>query len=721
MPLSYVERFRGLFNGNVASTSTSTGTIVVTGGIGVSGAANTGSVGTGAIAASGAVTMTAGTASTSTGTGTLVVTGGIGVSGAIYSASQVLTGGTASTSTGTGALVVTGGVGVSGAVNSGSLGTGAVAASGAVTMTQGTASTSTGSGTLVVTGGVGASGTIYATQTNIGNIQVASNTISSTNTNGDIVLSPNGSGVVRIGSNEVATRSYVDASIQGLDIKQSVKVATVAAGTLATSFAAGQAVDGYTLVAGDRILIKNQSTASENGIYTVNASGAPTRAVDADANAEVTAGLFVFVEQGSVHSDTGWVLATDSPITVGTTGLTFVQFSSAGVVTAGDGITRIGNVISANLKSNGGLVIESGAIAVDLGASNITGTLAVADGGTGATTLTGYVYGNGTGAMTASTTIPGSAITGAIDNVTVGATTRASGAFTTLAANGAVTLTAGTASTSTGTGTLVVTGGVGVSGAVFIGSSLTALGSIDALSIQNTPIGSVIASSGAFTTLTSNAATTFTANTASTSTGTGTLVVTGGVGVSGAVTSGSVSTGAVAASGAVTMTAGAASTSTGTGTLVVTGGVGVSGQVTAANVAITDGFNTGVSLGTNSWSTGELIVRSGIVNLKTVSEYTLFTVPTGYMFLVNTMEIVTTAITTAGTAPSVRFGTTSLPSDYYGPAQITSNSVGSRHIIENPQEAATAGTAVSFGVTTGSTASTHSGCAIVKGYLFKTS
>ena len=254
--------------------------------------------------------------------------------------------------------------------------------------------------------------------------------------------------------------------------------------------------------------------------------------------------------------------------------------------------------------------------------------------------------------MTASTTIPGSAITGAMDNVTVGATTRASGAFTTLAANGAVTMTAGTASTSTGTGTLVVTGGVGVSGAV---------------------------------------------------------------------TSGSVGTGAVAASGAVTMTAGTASTSTGTGTLVVTGGVGVSGQVTAANVAITDGFNTGVSLGANSWSTGELIVRSEIVSLKTVSEYTLFTVPTGYMFLVNTMEIVTTAITSAGTAPSVRFGTTLLPSDYYGPAQITSNSAGARHIIENPQEAAAAGTLVSFGVTTGSTASTHSGCAIVKGYLFKTS
>ena len=695
MTLSYVERFRGLFTGNVASTSTSTGTIVVTGGIGVSGAANTGSVGTGAVAASGAVTMTQGTASTSTGTGTLVVTGGIGVSGAIYSASQVLTGGTASTSTGTGTLVVTGGVGVSGAVNSASLGTGGVAASGAVTMTQGTASTSTGSGTLVVTGGVGVSGTVHATQTNTGNIQVAGNTISSTNADGDIVLSPNGSGLVKIGANEVATRSYVDASIQGLDVKQSVKVATVVNRTL-SELEAGQAVDGYTLVEGDRILIKEQSTASENGIYTVNSSGAPTRAADANTSSEVTAGLFVFVEQGSTLADTGWVLSTDGTITLGTTGLSFVQFSSAGQVTAGDGITRTGNVLSAKLKSNGGLVIESGNIAVDLGAASITGTLAVGDGGTGATTLTGYVYGNATGAMTASATIPGSAITGAMDNVTVGATTRASGAFTTLAANGAVTMTVGTASTSTGTGTLVVTGGVGVSGAVTSGSVGTG----------------AVAASGAVT---------MTQGTASTSTGTGTLVVTGGVGVSGAVTSGSVGTGAVAASGAVTMTAGTASTSTGTGTLVVTGGVGVSGQVTAANVAITDGFNTGVSLGANSWSTGELIVRSEIVSLKTVSEYTLFTVPTGYMFLVNTMEIVTTAITSAGTAPSVRFGTTLLPSDYYGPAQITSNSAGARHIIENPQEAAAAGTLVSFGVTTGSTASTHSGCAIVKGYLFKTS
>ena len=252
------------------------------------------------------------------------------------------------------------------------------------------------------------------------------------------------------------------------------------------------------------------------------------------------------------------------------------------------------------------------------------------------------------------------------------------------------------ASTSTSTGTLVVAGGVGVSGAVHSGSVSTG----------------AVASSGAVT---------MTANTASTSTGTGTLVVTGGVGVSGAVNSGSVSTGAVAASGAVTMTANTASTSTGTGTLVVTGGVGVSGQVTASSVVVTNGFNTGVALDESSWSTGELVVKSGVVNLKTVAEHNLFTVPTGYMFLVNSMEIVTTAISGADAAPSVRFGTSSSPADYHGPAAVTSNSVGARHIIENPQDGIAAGSTVTFGVTTGSTATSHSGCAVVKGYLFKIS
>jgi len=109
---------------------------------------------------------------------------------------------------------------------------------------------------------------------------------------------------------DAATKGYVDAARSGLDVKQSVRAATTASVTLASDLEAGDTLDGITLVAGDRILVKDQSTASENGIYTVNASGAPTRATDADSDAEVTAGMFTFVEEGTVNADSGWVLTT---------------------------------------------------------------------------------------------------------------------------------------------------------------------------------------------------------------------------------------------------------------------------------------------------------------------------------------------------------------------------------------------------------------------------
>jgi hypothetical protein len=217
---------------------------------------------------------------------------------------------------------------------------------------------------------------------------------------------------------------------------------------------------------------------------------------------------------------------------------------------------------------------------------------------------------------------------------------------------------------------LVVTGGVGVSGTL-------SAGGLSVPSINSTPIGNATPSSGAFTTLTSNGATTF--------------------------------------------TAGIASTSTSTGTLVVTGGVGVSGRASINDLYINNIFNTGVSLETNSWSSGRISVRSALVNLKTNATTNIFTVPSGYMFLIDTMEVVTTAITTPGTPPTISFGTSTATSDYYGPTQITSNSVGSRHIIENPQDAALSSTIVTFTVTSGSTAGTHTGCGIVTGYLLKTS
>ena len=98
------------------------------------------------------------------------------------------------------------------------------------------------------------------------------------------------------------------------------------------------------------------------------------------------AGAFMFVESGTVNGDNGFVCSSDKgSAVVGTNNLTFVQFSGAGQITAGDGLDKSGNTLSLDLKSNGGLVFESTELAVDLGASSITGTLAVSDGGTGAT------------------------------------------------------------------------------------------------------------------------------------------------------------------------------------------------------------------------------------------------------------------------------------------------------------------------------------------------
>tara|TARA_B100000287_G_scaffold267572_1_gene251643 strand:- start:149 stop:1246 length:1098 start_codon:yes stop_codon:yes gene_type:complete len=178
-------------------------------------------------------------------------------------------------------------------------------------------------------------------------------------------------------STDAASKQYVDNNSQGLDVKDSVVVATTANGTLASAFANGQTVDGVSLSTNDRILLKDQSTGSENGIYTVNASGAPTRAVDYAAG-DAVASAFCFVEKGTVNADSGWTCTNDKGSdVVGTNALTYAQFSGAGQITAGDGIQKSGNTLSADLKANGGLVIESAEIAVDLAASSITNTLPV--------------------------------------------------------------------------------------------------------------------------------------------------------------------------------------------------------------------------------------------------------------------------------------------------------------------------------------------------------
>jgi len=143
---------------------------------------------------------------------------------------------------------------------------------------------------------------------------------------------------------DAATKNYVDSVIQGLDVKQSCRAASTANVTVSNP---GTAVfDGVTLSNGERILLKNQSTASQNGIYVFNGSGsALTRATDADVSAEVTSGMYTWIEEGTTNADTGWILTTDGAITLGTTSLTFTQFSGAGQITAGAALTKTGNTL----------------------------------------------------------------------------------------------------------------------------------------------------------------------------------------------------------------------------------------------------------------------------------------------------------------------------------------------------------------------------------------
>jgi hypothetical protein len=187
---------------------------------------------------------------------------------------------------------------------------------------------------------------------------------------------------------DAATKNYVDSAAQGIDWKASVRAATTANVTLASDLENGDTLDGVTLATGDRVLVKNQSTGSQNGIYVVKVSGAPDRSTDCDIAAELTSNFAVFVEEGTANADQGYVLTNDGAITVGTTALTFTQFTGLGQVVAGDGLAKTGNTL--NVTAGTGISITGDAVTND-GVLSITGTAnqITASASTGAITLSG--------------------------------------------------------------------------------------------------------------------------------------------------------------------------------------------------------------------------------------------------------------------------------------------------------------------------------------------
>ena len=393
--------------------------------------------------------------------------------------------------------------------------------------------------------------------------------------NNSVNLVPTGTGTVDVANKRItsvaeptqatdaATKNYVDAVKTGLDPKDSVRVGTVGAltatydngtsGVGATLTNAGtQAVitlDSIVLSVGNRILVKDQANALQNGIYSVTNAGSPstnwvlTRTVDADQDPEVTPGAFTFVEEGTVNGSNGFVCNNTGTITIGTTGITWVQFSGAGQIIAGDGLSKTGNTLNA-VGTADRIAISADAIdiaATYVGQTSIT-TLGTIGTGTWQGTIVAPTYG-GTGVNNGSKTITlgGSLSTiGAysLELTATGNTTLTlplTGTLATLAGTETLTnktLTAPVIATIVNTGTLTLP----TSTDTLVGRATTDTltnktltsptingATIATGSINNTPIGATTASTGAFTTLSASGTITASGNITGAGAGTSTI------------------------------------------------------------------------------------------------------------------------------------------------------------------------------------------------------
>lgn len=168
---------------------------------------------------------------------------------------------------------------------------------------------------------------------------------------------------------DVVTKSYADAIEQGLDTKDSVRLATDGQDINLTATTFTGSIDGTSLNTGDRVLLKDQTNAAENGLYLVDSPTDPStwdRTEDANSDSEVTSGLFTFVEEGSTNAHAGFLVTTDDPIAVDSTDINFTQFSGAGQITAGTGMTKSGNTLNVN-AANASINANANDLGVNVG------------------------------------------------------------------------------------------------------------------------------------------------------------------------------------------------------------------------------------------------------------------------------------------------------------------------------------------------------------------
>lgn len=413
----------------------------------------------------------------------------------------------------------------------------------------GVISDETGSGSLVfsnsptlVTPTLGAALATSITATS-GNM-----TVNAAAGNNSVNLVPTGTGTVDVAnkritsvaeptqSSDAATKNYVDAVKTGLDVKDSVIVATnsnltatyangtsgVGATLTNSGTQAALTIDSRVLTVGDRVLVKDQTTALQNGFYRVTTVGTAstnwvlTRSTDADENSEITPGAFTFVEEGTVGANNGYVCTNVGSITIGTTPITFVQFSGAGSVIAGDGLTKSGNTLNA-VGTTDRISISADAIDISssyVGQASIT-TLGTIATGTWQGSIVGPTYG-GTGVNNGSKTITLGGSLSTIGAYTIALTATANTTLT-LPVTGTLATLAGTETLTNKTLTAPVIATIVNTGTLTLPTSTDTLvgrATTDTLtnktiqgavittgSINNTPIGATTANTGAFTTI----------------------------------------------------------------------------------------------------------------------------------------------------------------------------------------------------------------------------